>query len=122
MAHFAKLDSNNMVLSVIVVSNETATDEANGLTFLSEWSGGETNWKQCSYNGNIRKNFPGIGWHFDPELDAFVAPKPFDSWVFDPTLAIWSAPVPKPVDGKSYAWVEKTLSWRLNVPKTLNEN
>ena len=79
MGHFAKLDDNNVVLEVHVVNNaelDPANEEASGVAFLTEWSGGYTNWRQTSYNGNIRKNYAGIGFTYDSTRDAFIPPKP----------------------------------------------
>lgn len=78
MAHFAKLDENNMVLEVHVVSNDAldSNDEENsGIEFLTNWSGGYTNWKQTSYNAKIRKNYAGINFQYDKDRDAFIPPK-----------------------------------------------
>ena len=78
MAHFAELDSNNVVLRVIVVANSDTSDangnevESIGVAFCQKLLGG--NWKQTSYNGNIRKNYAGIGYTYDVELDEFIAP------------------------------------------------
>lgn len=79
MAHFAKLDDNNIVLEVNVVSNEvldSANEEASGIAFLTDWSGGYSNWKQTSYNGTFRYNYAGVGYIYDPIDDAFIAPMP----------------------------------------------
>ena len=117
MAHFAKLDENNVVLEVNVVSNETINNlsfpesEPLGVAFLTQWSGGHTNWKQTSYNANFRKNYAGIGSTYDSVLDAFVAPKPFPSWLLNTDTALWQAPVPYPTDGKFYDWNEETQQW-----------
>ena len=78
MAHFAKLDENNTVLEVNVVNNNVLdpnNEEQSGVVFLTEWSGGYTNWKQTSYNGNFRKNYAGIGFVYDEIRDAFIPPK-----------------------------------------------
>jgi hypothetical protein len=78
MAHFVKLDENNIVLEVNVVNNDAldaSNEEASGITFLTQWSGGYSNWKQTSYNGTIRKNYAGIGYTYDSSRDAFIAPK-----------------------------------------------
>lgn len=117
MAHFAKLDSNNQVLEVHVVNNNELLDasgnesEAMGIAFLTIWSGGYTNWRQTSYNGNFRKNYAGIGYTYDPQLDAFIPPKPYPSWVLDENTCLWSAPIPMPTDGQMYLWDENTLNW-----------
>lgn len=119
MAHFAKLDSNNVVLEVHVIHNNELLDkdgkesEAMGIAFLTTWSGGYTNWKQTSYNGNVRKNYAGIGYTYDAQRDAFIPPKPFNSWVFNETTCCWDAPTPTPQDGKMYKWDETTTSWVL---------
>jgi len=93
MAHFAKLDDNNIVLEVNVVDNVNAPDEATGVAFLTAWSGGYTNWKQTSYNGNIRKNYAGIGYTYDPVRDAFIPPQPAPDWTFDEATCRWVAPI-----------------------------
>ena len=117
MAHFAKLNENNVVLEVHCVNNIELLDENNqeseskGVAFLTSWSGGYTNWKQTSYNGNIRKNYAGIGYTYDATRDAFIAPKPYLSWVLNETICQWDAPTPYPEDGKMYFWNEETTSW-----------
>lgn len=113
MAHFAKLDDNNYVLEIHVVSNDALdpTDEENsGIAFLTEWSGGYTNWKQTSYNGKIRKNYAGVGYFYDEENDAFIRPRPFESWILDETFN-WVAPVARPDDDKLYFWDEELGNW-----------
>lgn len=117
MAHFAELDDNNIVLRVIVVSNaDTSTPdgtevESIGVAFCQRLFGG--NWKQTSYNGNIRKRYAGIGYTYNETLDAFIPPKPYPSWTLDNATADWVAPVPYPTDGKMYSWNESTQSWDL---------
>lgn len=127
MAHFAKLDDNNVVLEVNVVSNDILENlpypqsEAKGIIFLAEWSGGHTNWKQTSYNCNFRKNFAGIGFTYDANYDAFIPPKPDGYYVLNTETYMWepdpSAPVTAPQlntypnDGKGYIWDEATQSW-----------
>ncbi len=117
MAHFAKLDQNNIVLGVHVVDNEHLLDANNiereelGIAFLVQWSGGYPYWKQTSYNGNIRKNYAGIGFIYDAERDAFIPPQPYPSWILSETTCQWEPLVPYPTDGKYYAWDEATTSW-----------
>ena len=94
MAHFAKLDENNVVLEVHCVhNNELMIDgiesEAKGVAFLVMWSGGYSFWKQTSYNGTMRKNYAGIGYTYDPDRDAFIPPKPGDSYVLDEQTCQW---------------------------------
>lgn len=114
MAHFAELDSNNVVLRVIVVANKDTADangnevESIGVAFCQKLLGG--NWKQTSYNGNFRKNYAGMGFTYREDIDAFVAPQPYPSWVLDAD-AKWQASVPMPGDGKMYGWDEATQSW-----------
>jgi hypothetical protein len=117
MAHFAKLNENNEVIQVNVINNEDIQNlefpesEAVGIAFLTEWSGGYTNWKQVSYNGNFRKNYAGIGFSYDPVRDAFIPPKPFASWLLDEGTCRWNAPVAIPDSSKNYVWDEKTTNW-----------
>jgi hypothetical protein len=114
VAHFAKLDENNVVTQVVVVANKDTADadgvekEHIGAAYLESLLGGT--WKQTSYHGNIRKNYAGIGYTYDADIDAFVAPKPYPSWVLDEN-AQWQAPVPMPDDGEMYSWDEDAQSW-----------
>ena len=116
MAHYAKLDENNVVTQVIVVDNKDTADangvekESIGVAFCERLFGGT--WKQTSYNGNFRKNYAGIGYTYNADLDAFVPPKPFASWVLNEETAQWNAPVPMPDDGNRYQWDEDTVSWK----------
>jgi hypothetical protein len=115
MAHFAQLDDDNVVLQVIVVSNNDCKDESGneseavGVAFCQSLLSG--NWKQTSYNGTFRKNYAGIGYQYDSIRDAFIPPKPFASWVLNETTCQWESPVPYPDDGKMYVWDETTISW-----------
>lgn len=116
MAHFAELDENNTVTRVIVVhNNELLEDgvesEAKGIAFCQSLFGGT--WVQTSYNGNIRKNYAGIGYTYDADRDAFIAPKPYDSWILDEDTCTWQAPVPYPEDGEIYQWDEDNQEWVL---------
>ena len=117
MAHFAKLDENNVVLEVNVVNNSDLGDapfpesEAIGIAFLTQWSGGHTNWKQTSYNSNFRKNYAGIGFTYRDDIDAFVPIKPWASWVLNEATARWEAPVPIPNNGNEYRWNEDNQQW-----------
>ena len=114
MAHFAKLDENNVVLEVHVVANaalDANNEETSGIAFLTEWSGGYPLWKQTSYNASFRKKYAAVGDSYRANLDAFIPPKPFASWALDEETCEWNAPVEYPVDGKLYNWNELTLSW-----------
>lgn len=118
MAHFAELDNNNNVIRVIVVHNNELIDggiesENKGIIFCQKLYGANTSWKQTSYNGNMRKNFAGIGFKYDPTLDAFISPQPYPSWVLNETTCQWLPPIPAPNDGKSYSWDEQTKSWKI---------
>lgn len=121
MAHFAELDDNNVVLRVIVVGNNDCLDEngneseAVGIAFCYNLLGGK--WKQTSYNGNLRKNYAGIGYTYNEELDAFIPPKPYPSWILNESTAQWNAPIPFPDDNKIYIWDEESQSW---IPTTIN--
>jgi len=121
MAHFAKLDQNNVVTEVLVVNNiellapDGSESELLGIAFLTRWSGGYNKWKQTSYNGKIRKHYAGIGFTYDETRDAFIPPKPFPSWVLVEETLLWNAPVAYPTDGQLYNWDEATTSWVVNV-------
>ena len=111
MAHFAKLKVGNIVEVVEVVSNDIALTEQAGSDFLNNLYNTRDVWKQTSYNGNIRKNFAGIGFQYDQTRDAFIAPKPYASWTLNETTCLWEAPVAYPDDDKEYTWNETTKSW-----------
>lgn len=129
MAHFAKLDENNIVTFVTVGRQEDDGQEA-ALTART----GDV-YKQTSYNTRggvhydpetgepsadqskaLRKNFAGIGYTYDADRDAFIPPKPFASWVLNEDQCLWEAPVAYPTDveeGEVYRWDEDTTSWVL---------
>ena len=115
MAHFAQLE-NNVVTQVIVVSNQELIDEngqeseQKGIAFCSNLLGGT--WKQTSYNAHIRKNYAGIGYTYNEELDAFIPPQPYPSWTLNNDIAQWQAPIPMPTDGKIYFWDESIKLWK----------
>jgi len=106
MAHFAELDDSNIVLRVLVVGNG---DEHRGAEFLANDLGLGGRWIQCSYNGTIRKQYPGIGFTYDPVADVFVAPQPYPSWTLNESHD-WVAPVARP-DGVCW-WDEAGQEWR----------
>ena len=123
MAHFAQIDTNNVVTQVIVVSNaDTSTaqgeeKESIGIAFCERLLGGT--WVKTSYNAKIRKNYAGIGYTYDKDRDAFIPPKPYASWVLNETTCLWNAPMPYPTDlgtpdvPKMYTWNEETRTWDL---------
>ena len=110
MAHYAFLDDNNIVTEVIVGRDEW--EEVDGIT---DWEKAysEVRGQTCvrtSYNGNIRYNYAGIGFTYDPIGDAFIPPKPFESWVLNEKF-LWVAPIEYPNDGNRYDWNEETGTW-----------
>jgi hypothetical protein len=115
MAHFAKIDENNVVTQVVVVDNKDTSDASGvekehiGAAHLEKILGGT--WKQTSYNGNMRKNYAGIGYTYDAVRDAFIPPKPYPSWLLNEQTCLWEPPVAMPDDGKLYQWDEATTSW-----------
>lgn len=113
MAHYAFLDENNIVTEVIVGKNE-GEDGKSGEDWEAHYGAfrGQV-CKKTSYNGNIRKNYAGIGFTYDADLDAFIPPQPFNSWILNTDLAQWEAPVAMPDDGNMYSWDEATTSWVL---------
>jgi hypothetical protein len=121
MAHYAFLNSDNVVVKVITGVDETVTQLDNGVEVggsseaweqfyeNQSWHSGLT-CKRTSYNGNIRKQYAGVGFSYDADADVFVAPKPFSSWTLDENHD-WQPPTPKPTDGKRYAWFEPNQQW-----------
>jgi hypothetical protein len=104
MSHWAKLD-NNIVVEVLVGPNYGDEGEA----FFNALGG---TWVKTSYNGNIRKNYAGNGMSYDPNRDAFISPKPFNSWLLDEDTCRWQAPIEYPTDGLMYQWDEELTDWK----------
>jgi hypothetical protein len=124
MAHFAKLDENNVVVFVTV-----GRQEDNGKELELQERTGDV-YKQTSYNTRggvhynpetgepsedqtkaLRKNYAGLGFTYDEDRDAFIPPKPFESWVLNNYTCLWEAPEPYPTDGESYTWDEDAGDW-----------
>ena len=119
MAYFAKLGTGNIVEQVISINNAVITD-ANGVEqeqlgndFINKLYNTRDVWKQTSYNGNIRKNFAGVGYKYDQTRDAFIPKKPYNSWTLNETTCQWEAPVVKPDDENRYTWNETNQIWDL---------
>ena len=145
MAHFAQLDDNNVVTQVIVVGNSDTADvngvesESIGVAFCQSLLGAETNWKQTSYNGNMRGNYAGIGMKYMSGVatlgvgstDVFMPQQPHASWTISTTEAEWVSPLgaaPSLTDeqraaGSYYAWDESayqadnSTGWALTTPE-----
>ena len=109
MAHYAFLDENNIVTEVIVgVHEDELLEGKDPETWYGAFRGQVC--KRTSYNGNIRKNYAGIGFVYREDLDAFIAPQPFLSWTLDEETCQWVAPVPYPSEGV-YIWREDLQAW-----------
>jgi len=112
MAHYAFLNENNIVTEVIVGIDETELiDEQEPEVWYAEFKG--QNCKRTSYNGNIRKNYAGIGFAYDEQLDAFIPPQPYASWSLDEETCQWVAPIAYPEDEFNYDWDEELQEWVL---------
>ena len=121
MATFAKIGSGNIVEQVVAVSNEVATTEQAGVDFLNNLYNTKDVWKQTSYNTSggvhllggtpFRKNHAGIGYTYDEDKDAFIAPQTYPSWTLNDDTCFWEAPVDLPDTENRYTWNEDTTSW-----------
>ena len=108
MAHYAYLDDNNIVVTVIVGKDETELIE--GLDTETYYAKGTPyTVKRTSYNGNIRKKFASIGFSYDPVADVFIAPQPYPSWTLDNDFN-WQPPTPRP-EGMGWNWNEVEQVW-----------
>ena len=135
MASFAKIGLNNKVIEVLSVHNNELLDsngveqEANGINFLTNLTGWSI-WVQTSYNtiGGVhnnggtplRKNHAGIGYTYDEDRDAFIAPKPFNSWILNEDTCLWESPIARPElteeeinNNNYYSWNEDNQTWDL---------
>lgn len=108
MAHFAQVE--NGIVTKIIVAEQDVIDS--GLFGAG--------WVQTSYNTiggqhpegrPLRKNYAGVGYTYDSQRDAFIAPQPYASWLLDEQTCQWNAPTPMPTDDKHYRWDESTISW-----------
>lgn len=99
--YFSKLNENNIVEQVIVADQN----------FID---GQEGNWIQTDINGVSPKNYPGIGYLYNEELNGFIAPQRFNSWSLNEGTCRWEPPISRPNDGKDYRWDEDTISWKLD--------
>jgi hypothetical protein len=114
LAHYAEINESNIVVRVIVADSD----------FINSGIVGDpSKWIQTSYNTinnqhpdntPLRKNYAGVGYFYDRDLDAFIPPKPYESWILDTDKGDWHAPIQKPEDNGYYTWDETTQSW-LNV-------
>ena len=93
MAHFARMDGNT-VTQVIVVHNNDAPNESEGIAFCKSLFGAGTEWRQTAYSGSIRKNFAGAGYTYDAVRDAFIPPRPGEDWTLDEDTCRWIDPNP----------------------------
>jgi len=115
MAHFAKLDENNVVIAVHVINNDAimvdgVESESAGIDLLTQIHG-HSKWIQTSYNGIFRKNYAGVGYTYDYLRQAFIPPKPFLSWTLNHETCQWEPPVAKPTGPGRHEWDELTQSW-----------
>ena len=147
MAHFAQLDGDNIVTQVIVVSNDDTSDsggvetESIGVAFCQKLLGASTNWKQTSYNANMRGNYAGIGYTYMSNVatlgvgstDIFISPQPYPSWTISTTAAQWAPPTnpgaapaltsDEQAANKYYVWNESNYqadpatAWVLTTPE-----
>jgi len=122
MAHYALLDTDSVVMNVIVGRDEG--DLPDGIVSWEEHYAEVTGYacKRTSYNTSenqhlnggtpFRGNYAGIGYRYDTDLDAFIPPQPFPSWTLDEATFQWAAPVAYPDDGLLYNWDEALQSWQ----------
>ena len=119
MAHYAFINSDNVVVKVIAGVDEIVTQldndvEVGGSSEAWEQFYENQSWhqgltcKRTSYNGNIRGRYAGIGYKYDADADVFVAPQPYPSWTLDNNYD-WQPPTPKP-EG-NYVWFEPNQVW-----------
>ena len=112
MAHYAKLNNGKVEQVIVVHNNELLVDgvevESKGKEFCTNLFGGD--WVQTSYNNRIRKQYAGIGYSYDADLNIFIAPQPYPSWILDENHD-WQPPTPMPTDCKQYVWFEPNKQW-----------
>ena len=109
MAHYALINTENIVTQVIVGIDENELIEGDT---PETWYGNLFNQlcKRTSYHGNIRKQYCGVGFTYLADADVFVSPQPYPSWTLNENFD-WQPPTPKPDDGQEYAWFEPNQQW-----------
>ena len=116
MAYYAELNHENIVIRVIPGWDETVKSGIEQILLLDTGN----IWKRTSFNTHggqhpenrpFRKNYAGVGFKYDTQLDAFIPPKPFTSWILNEDTCLWEAPISYPTDGQRYDWDETTTSW-----------
>lgn len=117
MAHFAKI-IDGIVTEVLVIEQDVIDTGLFGDPALFVQTSYNTYGGQHPEGRPLRKNYAGIGYTYDAERDAFIAPQPFASWTLNEDTCLWGAPTPYPDDGKVYTWDEATLAW---IEVTLSE-
>jgi hypothetical protein len=115
MAHFAEIDSDNIVTRVLVVPEN---QQHRGQDYLSIdlMLGGR--WIQTSYNNNFRRSFAAQGYIYNELLDIFIPPKPFPSWTLNIETGVWESPIPKPdgaTDFEVDIWDEINQKWNREI-------
>lgn len=113
MSYFARIDSNNIVVQVIRVEQDVIDSGDFGPPEVWIQTSYNTSGGQNPVNTPLRMNYAGIGYSYDPVLDAFIPPQPYPSWILDTSTCWWVPPVPYPTDGQQYVWDEATVSWVL---------
>lgn len=121
MAHYAFLDSNNVVTHVIVGKDEHDGDpdweqvygalRTSYNTRCGTYYDPQTREPHADQSKAFRKNYAGAGYTYDPVRDAFIPPQPFASWVLNEDTCCWDPPQPYPDDGQPYMWDESSTSW-----------
>jgi hypothetical protein len=125
MAHYALINSDNVVVQVItgVDENIIQTDldgtQVGGSSEAWEQFYASCPWfenvycKRTSYNGNIRANYASVGGKYDPDFDVFIPKQPYSSWKLNYTTYCWEAPIPKPenIEGYFWKWSEINKEW-----------
>jgi hypothetical protein len=117
MAHFAKIDENNIVTKIIVADQE-AIDTQDGTWIQTSYNtyGGkhyDSDTGEEDSGTPLRKNYAGKGYTYDSVRDVFIPPTPFPSWTLDETTCLWEAPVSYPTDDKLYNWDEDNQQWKV---------
>lgn len=131
MAHFANINDNDIVTSVIVVADSDAPNEAAGIAFCKSLLGADTKWVQTSYNANIRFRYAGIGMKYDSTNDVFYAQSPYPSWTLNTSTWEWECPENEPDDAGfnnedpptklvTYDWDENNLEWNNKTTHTID--
>lgn len=116
MAHYAHVEDGRVVNVICISDNSELVlnkieNNINGELIKTSYNTERDKHVKNDEKEPLRKNYAGVGYIYDEEIDAFYPPQPFDSWILDEEKCVWKPPNERPNDSGQYSWDEKTSQW-----------